>query len=117
MIARFRERDPLIRIWSGLTRRSLSRDERELFMEKDEARRLRGLLATHGGEWMWNMGDRCLRPAKDGRSLLKLADWLQECLGPPQQSSDIPDQGGHPPPRQWVNAADLPPIQNYDDDT
>ena len=117
MIARFRERDPLILIWSGLTRRSLSAAERELFMERNEARRLRALLATHGGQWMWAMGERCVRQGKDGRGLLRLADWLRECLGPPPEGSEISDTGGHPARKRLMSAADLPSIQNYDDNT
>jgi hypothetical protein len=74
--------------------------------------------ASHGstrrsGFLVWHHGT-CGYCADDG--IVGPHAWIDASETLPQ-SSDIPDMGGHPPPRRWMNAADLRPTQNYDDDT
>jgi hypothetical protein len=73
------ERDPVIRLWTELTGRTLSPKERHLFLRRTDAEVLRGLLMQHGPDWMTAAARRCLHRDKDTRVELKLRDWVRAC--------------------------------------
>jgi hypothetical protein len=73
------DRDPVVRLWTEITGRSLSPRERSLFLRRTETEVLRGLLMLHGAEWMTATAKRSLRPGRDRDPQLRLRDWVTEC--------------------------------------
>jgi hypothetical protein len=73
------ERDPVIRLWSELTGRTLAPRERTVFLRRTDTEVLRGLLMLHGPDWMRTAAQRCLHAGEDEQVHLKLRDWVAEC--------------------------------------
>jgi hypothetical protein len=73
------ERDPVIRLWSELTGRTLAPRERTIFLRRTDTEVLRGLLMLHGSDWMRTAARRCLHAGEGEQVHLKLADWVAEC--------------------------------------
>lgn len=73
------ERDPVIRLWSELTGRTLAPRERMIFLRRNDTEVLRGLLMLHGPDWMKPAAKRCLHAGDDEQVQLKLRDWVDEC--------------------------------------
>ena len=73
------ERDPVIRLWSELTGRTLAPRERTIFLRRNDTEVLRGLLMAHGPDWMRTAAKRCLHAGEDEPVRLKLRDWVAEC--------------------------------------
>src|SRR2546421_2314255 len=73
------EHDPVIRLWTELTGRTLSSRERHLFLRRTDTEVLRGLLMQHGPEWMIAAAKRCIHKDECDHAQLKLADWVRAC--------------------------------------
>jgi hypothetical protein len=109
--------EDLIRLWTHLTKRTLTNREKALFRGRRETRALCRFLGERGPGWLAKSGRRCIRPDRKGVSQLRLSEWLARCRIDAGEVG-IPTAPPRPGKRyRPKSVADLPPTTRYDDDT